>query len=565
MATLNEQLTELQTARDNMKVALEGKGQTVTKDIRTYAEAISNISSGGSETTGIKQFATEEEMQADTTAKEGDLAVVYGFKNSNLEIGGIYDSLYLPKTIVLNTAITATTNIFFDSNTSTFMSTHWVRLTATAIQFYRKSGFTGAVMNTVKYTSSDGITYTRTDSLAEVLTVAEIYQNQYSTITVQETNFSILQQMFSAKKIHFGGLFKTKPVINYKKLKGYILNYDTVLTYTEYEETRYDSIITILKNITSSLFTELPSVMCAMALIEENNLILFVKKADLNNTMLCAKEENGTFWCKSPVYNSSYPSTEYVYTCDLTTNTFEILYTYTNTEASEVYHDTGIPVNDKKCIPIIYNLSTDACEDNASGKYARFESSSLTSYLYSDFYYDYVYELAPTQLDAEPSFVYESTFYGANGLETGTLQESKDLSSYSLKVKVEIWNTINDLRLNVYESTTMLWSGNEKIFALPNIDFSEVNSISNLCYNVPNLTTVPLFNTATITNMYRSFGNCPNLSEESLNNILAMCTNSAVTDTKTLANVGLTEEQATTCTGLSNYQAFLDAGWTTGY
>ena len=48
MATLNEQLTELQTARDNMKVALEGKGQTVTKDIRTYAEAISNISSGGS-------------------------------------------------------------------------------------------------------------------------------------------------------------------------------------------------------------------------------------------------------------------------------------------------------------------------------------------------------------------------------------------------------------------------------------------------------------------------------------------------------------------------------------
>lgn len=42
MATLNEQLAELQAARDSMKTVLEGKGQAVTKDIRTYADFIDN-------------------------------------------------------------------------------------------------------------------------------------------------------------------------------------------------------------------------------------------------------------------------------------------------------------------------------------------------------------------------------------------------------------------------------------------------------------------------------------------------------------------------------------------
>ena len=41
--------------------------------------------------------------------------------------------------------------------------------------------------------------------------------------------------------------------------------------------------------------------------------------------------------------------------------------------------------------------------------------------------------------------------------------------------------------------------------------------------------------------------------------------NTNYTNRKTLAYIGLTSAQATKCTTLSNYQAFLDAGWTTGY
>lgn len=47
MAQINDDLNTLIAARNNMKTALINKGQTVTNDIRTYANAISNISGGG--------------------------------------------------------------------------------------------------------------------------------------------------------------------------------------------------------------------------------------------------------------------------------------------------------------------------------------------------------------------------------------------------------------------------------------------------------------------------------------------------------------------------------------
>ena len=62
------------------------------------------------------------------------------------------------------------------------------------------------------------------------------------------------------------------------------------------------------------------------------------------------------------------------------------------------------------------------------------------------------------------------------------------------------------------------------------------------------------------------FVNSSSLSDKSLNNILAMCANAtSYTGIKKLNYIGLTSEQATKCTTLSNYQTFLDAGWTTGY
>ena len=59
------------------------------------------------------------------------------------------------------------------------------------------------------------------------------------------------------------------------------------------------------------------------------------------------------------------------------------------------------------------------------------------------------------------------------------------------------------------------------------------------------------------------FGNCNSLIKKSLINILEMCI--AVPEDyageKTLTAIGLSDEQKVQCEELSNYSAFLEAGW----
>ena len=103
---------------------------------------------------------------------------------------------------------------------------------------------------------------------------------------------------------------------------------------------------------------------------------------------------------------------------------------------------------------------------------------------------------------------------------------------------------------------------------LPLLDLSSVIECKYMCQNCTSLVNVPQFDLSSMKNNYYigMFDNCPNLSDESLNNILLMCISMVkVTTNKTLKYIGLTSEQATKCTTLSNYSAFTSAGWTTGY
>ena len=83
------------------------------------------------------------------------------------------------------------------------------------------------------------------------------------------------------------------------------------------------------------------------------------------------------------------------------------------------------------------------------------------------------------------------------------------------------------------------------------------------------LETVPQYNLSNFTgsNWSYCFQGCTALSDESLNNILGTFATvpTSVSGTKTLAYIGLTQEQAEKCTTMSNYEAFTNAGWTTGY
>ena len=113
------------------------------------------------------------------------------------------------------------------------------------------------------------------------------------------------------------------------------------------------------------------------------------------------------------------------------------------------------------------------------------------------------------------------------------------------------------------------FEGMTALKSLPYIDTTGQTNFYHLANSCPLLENVPAYNTASITNvngLNGMFTNCNKLTNESLNNIMQMCINAVnYPGTKTLKFVGLTQAQATTCQSLSNWDAFVAAGWTTGY
>lgn len=101
-----------------------------------------------------------------------------------------------------------------------------------------------------------------------------------------------------------------------------------------------------------------------------------------------------------------------------------------------------------------------------------------------------------------------------------------------------------------------------------NFNTSEVTNMRMMFYGCALLENLDVsnFDINKVTNMNNMFEKCSKLSNDSLNSIMKMCINgTSYAGTKTLKYIGLSSTQATTCQSLSNYQAFLDAGWTTGY
>ena len=105
-----------------------------------------------------------------------------------------------------------------------------------------------------------------------------------------------------------------------------------------------------------------------------------------------------------------------------------------------------------------------------------------------------------------------------------------------------------------------------------NIDTTNNGSISSMFRNCTNLQDID-WGTFTLTNIHgsttfnRFFDGCSNLSNNTLNGFLALIPTSGInsSNVKKLSNFGLTQTQAETCETLSNWQACVNAGWTTGY
>lgn len=150
---------------------------------------------------------------------------------------------------------------------------------------------------------------------------------------------------------------------------------------------------------------------------------------------------------------------------------------------------------------------------------------------------------------------------------------------------IPLLNTANVTNMNT------MFSGCSSLEMIPQLDTSKVTDMGQMFDGCNNLTTIPQLDTSNVTNMEGTFidcsklenvpvlnfsslvegismfTSCEKLTNESLNNILASCVTvgNNFAGEKALIYLGLTPEQSEICETLSNYQAFLAAGWTTGY
>ena len=124
--------------------------------------------------------------------------------------------------------------------------------------------------------------------------------------------------------------------------------------------------------------------------------------------------------------------------------------------------------------------------------------------------------------------------------------------------------TINNIIFNkINTSLYSAFQGCTNLVNAPNMKINNCINIRNIFLNCVNLVNIPIYNTSKINICSNFVNNCPNLSNDSLNNVLQMC--SVMNCTYNLKHIGLTEDQANVCMNLSNYQNFINAGWTTGY
>ena len=163
---------------------------------------------------------------------------------------------------------------------------------------------------------------------------------------------------------------------------------------------------------------------------------------------------------------------------------------------------------------------------------------------------------------------------GSNNLMSSLIRINDDLVFSGTSAQYKFYGCssleyIKSINTNNVTNMSNMFNGCNKLITIPELNTSKVTLMMRMFQNCSSLITIPISDMSKVTHPYNMFLNCPNLSDESLNNILYMCANAKayieLGANLTLKYLGLTENQVIRCQSLSNYQAFIDAGWVTGY
>lgn len=254
-------------------------------------------------------------------------------------------------------------------------------------------------------------------------------------------------------------------------------------------------------------------------------------------------------------------------------------------EDIQYYQDNGVLWNQDKDND--YKLF-DTEKQGTAGNKTRFGKPTETS----AYFFNYTSLLAVPMIDVSSQTNFSGKFQQCYNLITIPLWNSQNATTMA-QMFISCYNLIKIPLLNTSNVTDMngMFNGCYNLKTIPLLDTSNVTNMSNMfyyCYglreipqldtskvtnmsqmfsNCLALTSVPYLDTTASTNMSNMFYNCNNLSDDALNNIMLMCANATNYNPywKNFSAIGLSSSlYRARAEQLSNYQTFLDAGWTIG-
>lgn len=200
----------------------------------------------------VKLFETMEQMQADSTAKLNDLALVYRNEIQNATVNSVFSKATFPETVVLDTAITDYVDVRYRAVDSSKMFDCMGDLSSSS---FRMDCYTETGSIRVQYESSDGITYTRTDGGETVVDFGVDIQYAYP----EQWNDAI-GKFIQCGGMYFEGLFnyiteKDKSKVGFSNISNVTFDYaDSAISNLSWNGNiekilRTEQMITILNNV----------------------------------------------------------------------------------------------------------------------------------------------------------------------------------------------------------------------------------------------------------------------------------------------------------------------------
>ena len=502
--------------------------ENIKKDVQIF-DVTGTYEGSGSSTTGVKLFETEEEMQADSTAKEGDLAVVYREEIQNMTADTQTQYITFPETVTLPEAVTSSYNCMLRAVDSSAMLDGQVRLNSTSFRF---EGYIESGMITVQYTSTDGMNYTRTSfqgdsgdltNPVDLGTVIGVYRPE-------QWNDS-MGYFMQTGGMTFDGLYEYSKTQNIKDTLEFKINIQS--------DGSGDSVNLNVRNVLNLALDKFPEL--GLFYTINPNTILYVEEYENNEVkkaVFCPVgsgfgilvDNTNNILCNKINSTSTDSYGKYVIDVDNNNVTKETVLTEvkTITSGDNSYNFTvGDDITNKPFTSITYREDTN--EFTSLGSLSVYsipldgtdiEKKSINLYSIPS------YEIASNQytLTSSNQLLPDISAYGKNGNITGDGSITNATNSFD-DIPAMLYSQIQAKYDNM-EPRVLTDEDKEiddNIYIIPTksdgtvlLDTSQVTNMNNMFNGCSNLTEVPTLNTSQATDMMHMFNGCSNLTKVSL-------------------------------------------------